>query len=112
MGNKWVKLLLGVVLSVGIFIGMAAFIYDMHPLGGSSSLYMQQEACIERVRYSGLSTEPCYDAYRRASERMDQNERWVAIAAGVGAVALFWLLVHFLYIRPRRRRRGAETDAA
>lgn len=112
MGNKWVRLLLGVVVSVGIFIGVAAFVADFHPLGGGSRIYMAQQACVERNRYSGLSNDSCYQAADRAQARMDRDERYIAIAAGVAAVALFWLLVHFLYLRPRRRRREQETGAA
>jgi hypothetical protein len=112
MGNKRVKVLLGVVFSVGIFIGMAAFVADAHPLGGSQGPYARQQACIERNRYSGLSNESCYDEYLRATERIESKERWIAIGAGAAAVALFWLLVHFLYLRPRRRRSEQEADAA
>lgn len=111
MGNKWVKLLLGVVLSVGIFVGVLAFVYDAHPLGGSQGPYARQQACIERNRYSGLSSESCFDDYLRATERIESKEKWIAGAAGAVAVGLLWLLVYFFYLRPRRRR-GQEAEAA
>jgi len=108
---KWVKLLLGVVISLAIFGGVAAFVADAHPLGGSQGPYARQQACIERSRYSGLNGDFCYEEYRRATERIEAKERWIAAASGAAAVGLFWLLVNLFYFRPRRRR-GQEAAAA
>ena len=109
--TKWMKVLLGVVLSLAIFAGVAAMVYDMHPLGGGSEAYARQRACLERLQYSEAPTSACYDAYRRESEAVDWNERLVSAGAGVAAVALFWFLVNLLYLRPRRRRSEAEAGA-
>lgn len=108
---KWMKVLLGVVLSLAIFAGVAAMTYDMHPLGGGADAYARQQACLERLQYSETPTSVCYDAYRRESEEVDWNERLVSAGAGAAAVALFWFLLNLLYLRPRRRRSEAEAGA-
>ena len=110
MGNKWVKMLLGIVVSVAILGGVAIWVMDMHPLGGSAAAYARQQACIEANRYSDGSNDACYSAYDRESAKVEWNERLVSAGAGVAAVGLFWLLLNLLYFRPRRRR--AEADAA
>jgi hypothetical protein len=112
MGNKWVKMLLGIVLSVVIFGGVAVWVMDMHPLGGSSAAYARQQACIEANRYSDASNDACYSAYDRESAKVEWNERLVAGGAGVAAVGLFWLLLNLFYLRPRRRRAEAAASAA
>jgi hypothetical protein len=108
---KWMKVLLGVVLSLAIFAGVAAIVYDMHPLGGGAEAYARQRACLERVQYSETPTSVCYDAYRHESDAVDRNERLVSAGAGVVAVALFWFLLNLLYLRPRRRRNEEEAGA-
>ena len=108
MGNKWVKVLIGVVLSVAIFGGVAAFVFDMNPLGGSGPAHAEQEVCLERA-VAESDREACYDAYFRESDRNFATERWVAAGAGLAAVGLFWVLVNAFYLRPRRRRRD-ETN--
>jgi hypothetical protein len=42
-------------------------------------------------------------------EAADRRDRWVGVAAGAVAVALFWLLAQLLYLGPRRRRREAAV---
>ncbi|HEY5710929.1 MAG TPA: hypothetical protein VIT38_03450 [Allosphingosinicella sp.] len=112
MGSKLVKMLLGIVVSVAIFGGVAIFVMDLHPLGGSAAAYERQQACVEGNRYSGESNAGCYSAYDRESAKVEWNERLVAGGAGVAAVGLFWLLLNFLYLRPRRRRAEAAEAAA
>jgi len=103
MGNKWVKVLVGVVLSVAIFGGVAAFVFDMHPLGGSGPAHTEQQACLERA-VAESDREACYDDFFRESDSNFGTERWVAAGAGLAAVGLFWVFVYAFYVRPRRRR--------
>jgi len=109
MANKWVRMLVGVVLSLVIFGGVAAFVFDQHPLGGSGPAYTEQQVCLERA-FDESARASCYDTYYRESDRNYGNERLAAAVAGVAAVGLFWLLVYFFYLRPRRRR-GEPTGA-
>ena len=109
MSKRWVKLLVGVVLSLVIFGGVAAFVFDQHPLGGSGPAHTEQEACLERAFAEGERAS-CYDTYFRESDRNYGNERLAASAAGLASVGLFWLLVYFFYLRPRRRH-SDETIA-
>ena len=45
---NWVKLLLGVLVSAGIFVGVWAWVYDTHPLR-DDSIYAQRQRCeVER----------------------------------------------------------------
>ena len=109
MANKWVRMLVGVVLSLVIFGGVAAFVSDLHPFGGGGPAYTEQQICLERaLDESARAT--CYDIYYRESDRNYANERLAALVAGAASVGLFWLLVYFLYLRPRRRR-GEQTAA-
>lgn len=94
----WMKVLLGVVLSLGICGGVAAFVYDLHPM---RPYYDSSNERCDQERGPAID---CYDDYRRVMDAADGQDRWVALAAGVGAVALFWLLANLFYFRPRRRR--------
>jgi hypothetical protein len=109
MGNKWVRMLVGLVLSVVIFGGVAAFVFDQHPLGGSGPAHTEQQACLERA-FAESERASCYDTYVRESERNYASERVAAAVAGLVSVGLFWLLVYFFYLRARRRR-GEQTVA-
>ncbi|HEX8640913.1 MAG TPA: hypothetical protein VF704_07120 [Allosphingosinicella sp.] len=102
---KWLKILLGLVVSVAIFGGVAAAVFDAHPLRSSFNL----EGCVEDSRYSSEGSSHCYDDYRRETDRSDSQERLLAAAVGAAAVGLFWLLAYFFYFR---RRRAASADAA
>ena len=109
---KWLKILLGVVLSVAIFAGAAAAVFDAHPLGGGSEAYARQRSCVEDAQLFGRDSSSCYDSYRSEAKRVETNERWLSAGAGALAVGLFWLLVYLFYIRPRSRRAEAEDAAA
>lgn len=104
---NWLKVLLGVVLSIGIFIGIMAWIVDMHPLRGD--LFVQQRQCEEQSRYRPEGAADCYDIYRRRADEIETNEKWLGAGLGAGGVGLFWLLAYAFYIRPRRR---AAVDGA
>jgi hypothetical protein len=106
--QKWVKILVGVVISLAIFGGVAAAVNDAHPLRSSFDL----EGCTERSRYSSEGSGHCYDEYRRSTDRSDSSDRLLALAVGAAAVGLFWLLANLFYFRPRRRRAGADMPSA
>ena len=98
----WTGLLVAALIAIGVGIGVAAFTYDKHPMRSHYS--MAGEGCAED---SGLGSDQridCFDNYRRTMDRSDQKDMWVAAAAGVGAAAIVWLLIHFLVLRPRRKR--------
>lgn len=99
----WLKLVLGVVLSLGIFGGVAAFVYDLHPMRPYYSA--SEERCAEDTPGPDAQLE-CFDDHRRIMDASDGNDRWAAIGAGAAAVGLFWLLANLLYFRPRRRTAG------
>ena len=107
MGN-WLKLLLGIAVSAGIFIGIWAWVYDMHPLR-DNSVYREREACIERTRYSGEGSAGCYDRYRSREEATESQEKLLGAGLGAAGAGLFWLLVYFFYLKLRRRRAEAEA---
>ena len=109
MANRWVRMLVGLVLSLVIFGGVAAFVFDQHPLGGSGPAHTEEQACLERA-FAESERAACYDTFFRESDRNYANERLAAAVAGLASVALFWLLVYFFYLRPRRRR-GEPTVA-
>src|ERR1043165_2456869 len=102
---NWLKVLLGILLSAGILIGVWAWVYDSHPLR-DSSLYRQREACIEQSRYDN-DAYGCYDRIRAREEAVETNEKWLGAGLGAAGAGLFWLLVYFFYIRPRRRSAAA-----
>ena len=102
MGNKWVRVFLSLVVSLAIFAGVAAFVADLHPMRPYYS--MANEGCAADTGIGSESRLDCYDRYNAIMDRSDGNDRLVAIAAGAAAVALFWLLVNYFYLRPRRRR--------
>jgi hypothetical protein len=107
MGSKWLKVLFAVVLSAIILGSVAALVYDMHPLR-DSSLYTQQAACWDENRYNPTPVD-CGGMFSSQFEAADRRDRWVGVAAGAVAVALFWLLAQLLYLGPRRRRREAAV---
>ena len=97
----WMKMVLGVVLSLGICGGVAAFVYDLHPMRPNYNV--ADERCPEDTPGPDQRLE-CYDDHRRIMDGADGSDRWAALGAGVAAVALFWLLANLLYFRPRRRK--------
>jgi hypothetical protein len=101
--SNWLKMLLGIAVSAGIFIGIWAWVYDMHPLR-DNSIYTQREACIEQSRYSGGGSAGCYDRYRSLEQTTETQEKWLGAGLGAAAAGLFWLLVYIFYLKPRRRR--------
>ena len=109
---NWVKLLLGVLVSAGIFVGVWAWVYDTHPLR-DDSIYAQRQRCEEQNRYR-LQTDPyidCFERFRSREEATETSEKWLGAGLGVVGAGLFWLLVWLFYIKPRRRRTAAEgTD--
>ena len=109
---NWVKVLLGVLVSIGIFVGIMAWIVDMHPLRGD--LFVQQQRCEEQNRYRVEGGADCYAIYRRREDAIETNEKWLGAGLGAGGAGLFWLLAYFLYIKPRRRAAaaGEQGDAA
>lgn len=104
---NWLKLLLGILLSAGILIGVWAWVYDSHPLR-DASLYRQREACIEQNRYRTDVYTDCYERFRSREESTETSEKWLGAGLGAAGAALFWLLVYFFYIRPRRKFAGGE----
>ncbi|HYD13557.1 MAG TPA: hypothetical protein VEC11_11990 [Allosphingosinicella sp.] len=98
---NWLKVLLGVLLSIGIFIGIMAWIVDMHPLRGD--LFAEQRRCEEQSSYRVDGGTDCYETYRRKADAIETNEKWLGAGLGAGGAGLFWLLVYLFYIRPRRR---------
>ena len=107
---SWLKMLLGILLSVGILIGVWAWVYDMHPLR-DDSLYLQREECIERSRFSSEGSAGCYERFRSREEATETQEKWLGAGLGVAGAGLFWLLVYLFYIRPRRRAaEGRDAD--
>jgi len=95
------KMVLGVVLSLAIGAGVAALVYDLHPMRPAYNV--AEERCAEDTPGPDVRLE-CYDEHRRIMDGADGSDRWAAVGAGVAAVALFWLLANLLYFRPRRRR--------
>jgi hypothetical protein len=99
---NWAKLLLGVVLSIGIFIGVFAWVVDMHPLRGDA-LFREQRECEEQNRIRLDSRIDCYANYRRKADAIETKEQWLGAGLGAGGAGLFWLFVYLFYIKPRRR---------
>ena len=98
---NWVKMLLGVVVSIGIFIGIMAWIVDMHPLRGD--LFAEQRRCEEQSRIRLEGETDCYAIYRRKADAIETKEKWLGAGLGAGGAGLFWLLGWLFYIKPRRR---------
>ena len=108
---NWLKILLGIVISAGIFVGVWAWVYDMHPLR-DGSLYSEQRECDEQSRYQEYPA-PCHLRLRAREDATETQEKWLGAGLGAAGAALFWLLVYFFYIRPRRRAaEGGEGDGS
>lgn len=113
---NWIKVLLGLVASAGIFVGVAVFVADQHPLR-DSSFYRRDQICGRTNSYDYQSSASesqqteCYARLRRQEEQTESKELWLAGGLGAAAVGLFWLLVWLFYIRPRRRRAEPEGQA-
>lgn len=99
---KWVKLLLSVAVSCAIFVGVMAFVYDLHPLGGGAGDLARAEACAEQARFDGRPTDSCYDMMESARAGRESDERSIAAASGAASVALLWLLAWLFYFRRRQ----------
>lgn len=106
---NWMKVALGVLLSIGIFIGIWAWVYDMHPLR-SESLYAAQRRCEEENRFRLDGQVDCYASYRRQADAIETKEKWLGAGLGAGGAGLFWLLVYLFYIKPRRRKAAAAEQ--
>jgi hypothetical protein len=100
----WLKIVIGLLLSLAIFASVSVFVYDQHPMRPHYSL--SNENCAADAGYGSESRIDCYDEYRRIMDDADRSDLWASLAAGAGAVALFWLLANLFYIRPRRRRQA------
>ena len=98
---KWVKMLLAILVSAGIFIGIWAWIVDLHPLRGD--LFGEQRRCEEMHRNANDGELDCYATYRRKADAIETKEKWLGAGLGAGGAGLFWLLVWLFYIKPRRR---------
>lgn len=107
---KWVKVLLGIIVSVGIFVGILAWVYDMH-LMQDPSLDRQIDACFDTARYRGSDSDECVRRYRTRFEEADRNDQLLAAGIGAASTGLFWLLAYQFYIKPRRRRTGLSPPA-
>lgn len=107
---NWMKILLGVLVSAGIFVGVWAWVYDMHPLR-DNSLYREERACWDARSLNG-STVDCAELVRPREQAIDNNEKWLGAGLGVAGAGLFWLLIYLLYIKPQRRRAEAQSPGA
>lgn len=107
---NWVKVLLGIVLSLAIFGGVAAAVYDAHPMRPNYNA--AEERCADDTPGLDESRIDCWNDYQRMMDRSERSDTWVAVGSGAVAVMLFWFLVNLLYLRPRRRRSEGETGAA
>ena len=108
---NWLKLLLGIVVSAGIFIGVWAWVYDMHPLRDGSR-YREQRECEEQSRYQEYPA-PCHLRLRAREEATETQEKWLGAGLGGAGAGLFWLLFYFFYLKPRRRgERGGSPPPA
>ena len=110
------KTLLGIMLTAGIFIGVAAFVADQNPLG-SSPYYGRDGLCGRDNGYATDSSSErqraaCYEMMRRRHDSAEAQERWLGMGLGAGAVGLFWFLAYIVYVRQRKRTVQADQADA
>lgn len=105
-----VKVVLGLLLSIGIVIGGVKLVDELDLLR-TDAIYDQVRDCGEANLLPGHEQVNCWGRFREQAAASDSKEMLLGGIVGLAIAGLGWLLAWLFYIRPRRRRAEA-ADAA
>ncbi len=107
--KKSMKVTFLVVLTLGVFAGVAAYDADGRADRLHRSSFLDYDLCQRMAEQASSDGLECVAAHREALEASESLALLAALPLALGAVAVLWVLIGLVYLMRRRR---ADTTAA